>query len=56
MQIEKGKKADTDIEASRKDPADERFFAIKIRQQRYLGKSAIVIFIRDRTKKIKAQI
>ena len=54
MQLERGKKVDTDVEASRKDNADERFFAIKIRQQRYLGKSAIVIFIRDKTKKIKS--
>ena len=54
MQLERGKKVDTDVEASRRDQADERYFAIKIRQQRYLGKSAIVIFIRDKTKKIKS--
>ena len=54
MQFERGKKVDTDVEASRRDQADERYFAIKIRQQRYLGKSAIVIFIRDKTKKIKS--
>ena len=34
----------------------DRFFAIKVKQQRYLGKKAIVIFMRDATKKIKTKI
>ena len=54
MQLERGKKVDTDVEASRRDQADVRFFAIKIRQMRYLGKSANVILIREKTKKIKS--
>ena len=43
-------------EASTIRQVNEKFFAIKIRQQRYLGKSAIVIFMSDKTKKMKAKI
>ena len=39
-----------------RDLKQDRFFAIKIRQQKYLGKSATVIFLSDATKKINAKI
>ena len=35
---------------------DNRFFAIKVKQQRYQGKQAIVIFMSDATKKVKTRI
>ena len=52
-------KASRASQADMETPRDlkrDRFFAIKISQQKYQGKSATVIFMHDATKKINAKI
>lgn len=35
---------------------ENRFFAIKVKQQNYFGKPAIAVYMNDTTKKMKAKI
>jgi len=38
------------------DELENRFFAIKVKKQTYMGKPAIAIYLSDTTKKIRAKI